>query len=58
MWFYEVAPTNQQPLEVWPALWKANMPIITLEFMYKVPWKKLVVQRRVGLLKQIDEACF
>ena len=53
----EMAPTDQQPSEVWLVLWKANMPMITPEFMYKVPWKKLVVCGQVGLVKHIDEAC-
>ena len=43
-WSCEMAPTDRHPSEVWLALWKADLSVITLEFMHKVVWKKLVVR--------------
>ena len=36
---------------------ESQLPMITLEFMCKVPWKRLVVREWVGLVKYINEAC-
>ena len=56
-WSAEMAPTDRQSQEVWPALWKTNLPAITQEFIYRVPWKKLQVPQRVRLVKDINEGC-
>ena len=37
-WFCEMALTDYEAPDVWPALWKTNMPMVTLEFMYKIVW--------------------
>ena len=42
---------------MWPALWKTNLPMITHEFIYRVPWKKLQVRQRVKLVKDIEDTC-
>ena len=54
-WFAQMAPTNRQDTAVWLALWKSYVAAITLEFMYKTPWKKLEGRQRVWIVK--DEGC-
>ena len=57
VWFAIMAPTDRQDVAVWPALWKTNLPTITDEFIYRVPWKKLHVRQRVKLVKDTEDTC-